>query len=59
MNLLVEEKPRNIFTLILILELFKYVTIFGKKQPQIMRYTNEFFLLIVYDSIIPKGNVTT
>jgi len=59
MNLLVEGKPRSIFRLILILELFKYVTIFGKKQPQIMRYTNEFYLLIMYGFIIPKGNVTT
>ena len=59
MNLLVEGKPRSIFRLILILELFKYVMIFGKKQPQNTRYTNEFYLLVVYGFIIPKRNVTT
>jgi len=59
MNLLVEGKRRSIFRLILILALFKYVMIFGRKQPQNMRYTNEFYLLIVHGFIIPKGNVTT
>jgi hypothetical protein len=59
MNLLVEGRPRSIFRLILILALFKYVTIFGKKRLQNMRYVNEFYLLVVYVFVIPKGIVTT